>query len=156
MLSLSLILSFLLQTPGLAPVVQPVVQHLSVVVGLKDGQKLAIDDAQFTGFIETRDNGGVLLYRQKEFHGELKLSAIQRINFTYRKGRPYQLGLTLRNGKLLTVESDKRDFIMLKGATETGSITIKNPDPIAGAVRISTGAENRKHDQTIQYLEFPQ
>jgi hypothetical protein len=115
MIALSLILSFLFQSPLAPVVVQPTVQHLSVVVGLKDGQKVAVDDAQFTGFIETRDNGGVLLYRQKDFHGELNLSAIQRITFTYQKGRPYLLVLTLRNGHLLTVESDKRDFIMLKG-----------------------------------------
>ena len=157
MIGLSLIFSLLMQAPALpAPVMQPAVQHLSVIVGLKDGQKVAVDDAQFTGFIESRDNGGVLLYRQKNFHGELNLSAIERINFNYKKGRPYELTLRLRNGQFLTVESDKRDFILLKGATDTGNITIKNPDPIAGTVRISTGAENRKHDQTIQYLEFPQ
>ncbi len=145
MFVLSLIVSLFLQAPP----------HMSVVVGLKDGQTLAIDNPQFTGFIETRDNGGVLLYRQKDFHGELKLDTIQRIDFGYKKGRPYRLVVTLNNGKTLVVESDKRVFVMLKGATDTGAVTIKNPDPIAGTVRISTSAENRKHDQTIQYLEFP-
>ena len=155
MTALSLILSLLFQATAAAPpaVTTP---HFAVVVGLRDGQKVAIDDPQFTGFIETRDNGGVLLYRQKDFHGELKLTSIQRIDFNYKKGKPYRLALVLKNGQKLDVESDKRDFIMLKGATDTGTVTIKNPDPIAGTVRLSTSGENRKHDQTIQYLEFPQ
>ena len=149
MLVLSLILAVILQAPANTTPNNP------VVVGLKDGQKLALDSAQFTGFIESRDTGDVLLYRQKNFHGELKLDAIERIDFNYKKGQPYTLGVTLKNGQKLRVQSDKRDFVMLKGATESGFIMIKNPDPISSTVRLSTGAANRKHDQTIQYLEFP-
>ena len=145
MMLLSLILGLFLQAPA----------DTSVVVGLKDGQKLALDHPQFTGFIETRDNGDVLLYRQKDFHGELKLISIQRIDFNYKKGKPYLLGLTLKNGQKLDVQSDRRDFVMLRGATDTGFITIKNPDPISPPVRLSTHKANRKRDLTIQYLEFP-
>jgi hypothetical protein len=146
---LSIVFGLFLQVPVNIPANNP------VVIGLKDGQKLALDSAQFTGFIETRDGGDVLLYRQKDFHGELKLDVIERIDFNYKKGRPYILALTLRNGKKLNVESDKRDFVMIRGATESGFVTIKNPDPISSPVHISTSAANRKHDQTIQYLEFP-
>src|SRR5579872_4338064 len=117
---LSLFLLVLFQTPAATPA--PAVPHVSVVVGLKDGQKVAVDDPQFTGFIETRDNGGVLLYRQKDFHGELNLASIRRIDFDYKKGRPYRLALVLKNGQKLNVESDKQDFIMLKGATDTGTV----------------------------------
>jgi hypothetical protein len=146
MMALTLIAAVLLQA---APA------NTAVVVGLKDGQKLALDNPQFTGFIETREGGDVLLYQQKDFHGQLKLNSILRIDFTYKKGKPYLLGLTLANGQKLNVESDKRDFVMVRGATENGFITIKNPDPISPPVRLSTHTPNRKHDLTIQYLEFP-
>ena len=147
MMMLSLILGLLLQVP--VPVNPP------VVVGLKDGQKLALDNPQFTGFIESRETGGVLMYRQKDFHGELRLDAIERIEFNYKKGKPFLLLLTLKDGHKLTVQSDKRNFVVLKGATDTGVVTIKNPDPISAEVHLSTGSTNRKRDLTIQYLEFP-
>jgi hypothetical protein len=145
MIAFALVIGLLLQAPSTT----------TVVVGLKDGQKLALNNPRFTGFIESRDGVSVLLYRQKEFHGELKLDALQRVDFTYHRGKPYTLGLTLRDGHKLEVESDKRDFVILRGETDTGTITIKNPDPVSGTVRLSTSAENRKHDLTIQYLEFP-
>src|SRR5215467_3509694 len=56
---LSIVFGLFLQVPVNIPANNP------VVVGLKDGQKLALDSAQFTGFIETREGGDVLLYRQK-------------------------------------------------------------------------------------------
>jgi len=151
MFAFSIILGLLLQAPAITQT--PAIT--TVVVGLRDGQKLALDSPQFTGFLESRDTGGVLMYRQKDFHGELKLDAIERIDFNYRKGKPYLLRLTLKSGHKLQVESDKRDFVVLKGATETGFVTIKNPDPISSEVGLSAGAANRKHDLTIQYLEFP-
>ena len=151
MIVLSLVVGLVLQIQAPA---KPV-EKTPVVVGMKDRQKMLLDNAQFTGFIESRDTGDVLLYRQRDFHGELKLSEIDRIDLNYRRGRPYDLDITLKDGHKLKVQSDKRDFLMIRGATDTGSVTIKNPDPIAPPVRLSTSAPNRKHDLTIQYLEFP-
>jgi hypothetical protein len=123
---------------------------------LLDGQQIAIDDPQFTGFIESRDGGEpVLMYREKQFRGEIKLSAIQRIDLTYTKDRTYQLNVTLRNGQKLTVEADRRDFVIVKGSTDSGSVLLKHPDPISPVVRISTKRPDRHNDLTIQYLEFP-
>jgi len=145
--ALSLIFAFLLQAPPKPSV---------VVVGLLDGQQVSIQDPHYTGFIETRDTGdAVLMYREKTFHGEIQLSLVQRIDFKYRRGIPFDLGVTLTNGQKLEVQSDRRNFVMLKGSTDTGTITIKNPDPISPVVRLSTKSPNRKHELTIQYLEFP-
>ena len=146
MLFLNFVLALLLQTP-----VKPL-----VVVGLVDGQQLAVEDPQYSGFIESRDSGDpVLLYRQRNFRGEMKLSTIQRIDLTYQKGKPFLLAVTLKNGKKVDVESDRRSFVMIKGATDTGSVTIKNPDPISSTLRLTTKKPNRTNDLTIQYLEFP-
>ena len=139
----------LFQTPAPAKTV--------VVVGLTGGQQLAIDNPQFSGFIETRDPGEpVLVYRQKQFHGEMKLSAIRRIDVNYQKGKPFQLDVTLKNGNKLSVEAAGREFVIVKGTTDTGTVIIKHPDPISSRVRISTKKANRANDLTIQYLEFPQ
>ena len=152
MIPLSLLVGFLLQVSALAPAPPP---SSSVIVGLQDGEKLTLADPQFTGFIQTRDNDSVLLYKQKDFHGELKVNNIQRIDVHYRKGRPYDLSVALKNGQKLDVQSDKRDFLTVKGATDSGFVTIKNPDPLSPKIRLSSHPQNRKHDQTIQYLEFP-
>src|SRR5262249_45569264 len=102
-----------------------------------------------------RDSGeAVLLYRQKQFRGEMKLSTIQRIDLTYAQGRPFLLGVRLKNGQRLEVESDRREFVTVKGTTDTGPVVINNPDPISPKLRLSTHAANRKHDLTIKYLEF--
>src|SRR5688572_17114883 len=127
-----------------------------VVVGLLDGQQLALTNPNFTGFIESRDGGEpVLIYRQKNFRGELKLSSIQRIDLAYRNGRAFLLKVTLRTGQTLEVESTARDFVTVKGMTDHGPITVNHPDPISPAMRLSTKAPNRKDHLTIQYLEFP-
>jgi len=146
----SILLMFLLQTPVSTPA------KTAVVVGLLDGQQLAIDDAHFTGFIESRDAGdAVLLYRQKKFRGELKLSLVQRIDFIYTRELTYEFNVTLKNGQKLTVEADRRNFLIVQGATDSGSVSIRHPDPISTVVRLSTGKPNREKDLTIQYLEFP-
>ncbi len=126
-----------------------------VIVGLFDGQQLAIETPQYSGFIENRDSDAVLLYRQKHFRGEMKLSTIRRIDLTYQKGKPFLLGVTLKNGQKIDVESDRRSFVAVQGATDTGTVIIKNPDPISPKVRLTTKAANREHDLTIKYFEFP-
>jgi hypothetical protein len=129
---------------------------VSVVVGLVDGNPVSIENPRFAGFIETRDNGeAVLLYRDKAVHGEMKVSLIQRIDFAYRRGQPFLLSITLKDGRKLDVESAGRDFVTVKGDTDTGAVEIKHPDPIATPLRLSETKPNRKNDLTIQYLEFP-
>ena len=81
---------------------------------------------------------------------------IAKIEFgPYRKDKPFSLKVTLRNGDQLDVETERRDFVSIKGRTEFGTVTIKHPDPISATVRLSTKKPNRKKDLTIQYLEFP-
>jgi hypothetical protein len=131
-------------------------EKVSVIVGLLDGQQLVVEDPHFTGFIESRDDGNVvLLYRDKQFRGDMKLSAIQRIDFAYTKGEPFHLRVTLKNGQQLHVDSDRRDYLIVKGSTETGSVLIRHPDPTAAVVHMSTRKTDRGKDLTIQYLEFP-
>ena len=145
----SILLMFLLQAP--APVVKS-----AVLVGLRDGQQLAIDNPQFTGFIGSREGSEpVLLYRQKKFRGELKLSLVQRIDFIYTRDLTHEFNVTLRNGQKLTVEAEGRDFLTIKGDTDSGSVSIRHPDPISTVVRLTTKKTNREKDLTIQYLEFP-
>ncbi len=142
---LNLMLILLLQTPGPA-----------VVVGLDDGQQLLIQNPQFSGFIQSREGDAVLMYRQVNFHGELSLKSISRIDFgEYKRGKPFALVVTLKNGQKVEVESERRDFVMVRGATDLGSVTVKHPDPLASPLKISTRKPNRKKDLTIQYLEFP-
>jgi hypothetical protein len=128
----------------------------TVIVGLDDGQQLVIQNPEFSGFIEGRDVETVLMYRQENFHGELPLRTISRIEFgEYRSGQPFAMTVTLKNGQKLQVVSERRDFVTLKGITEFGTVTINHPDPVASPVRLSTRKPNRKNDLTIQYLEFP-
>ncbi len=46
-----------------------------------------------------RAKRGLLIYRQKEFRGELKLNSVQRIDFGYKRGKPFPLSVTLKNGQ---------------------------------------------------------
>lgn len=147
MVILNLLLILLLQAPA---------ARNSVVVGLDDGQQLVVENPQFSGFIESRDGDAVLLYRQENFHGELSIKSVSRIEFgEYKRGQPFALTVTLKNGSKLEVQSERRDFVMVKGKTDIGAVTIKHPDPIASTIKISTRKTNRKGDLTIQYLEFP-
>ncbi|HYR86980.1 MAG TPA: hypothetical protein VE422_23045 [Terriglobia bacterium] len=149
MFILNALLLLWLQVP--APAVIPM-----VIVGLGDGQQLVLNSANFKGFIDGRDRDAVLMYRQENFHGEMPLNAISRIEFgRYRKGRPFPMTVTLRNGQTLEVEAERSDFVMVKGKTDFGSVTIKHPDPISAPVKIRTSRPDRKNDLTIQYLEFP-
>ena len=146
---LNLILALLLQAAPPAP-------SQRVVVGLLDGRQLVLENPEFAGFIEGRKGDAVLMYRQEKVHGELVLKTIARIDFgAYRKGQPFPLTVTLKNGQKLEVHSEHRDFVVLKGATDAGTVTIKHPDPISSPVKLTTQKPDRRHDLTIQYLEFP-
>src|ERR1700733_16269425 len=128
----------------------------TIVVGLVDGKQVAIENPKFNGFIETRDDGQtVLFYRQKDFHGEMPLDNIQRIDIGYKRGKPYPLTITLKNGQKMIVESDKRNYITLKGQSPDGAIAIQHPDPISPPTHLSSRAPNRKKNLTIKYLELP-
>ncbi len=118
--------------------------------------KVTIDNPEFTGFIDGRNGDAVLIYRERTFHGEIPVKTISRIEFgEYKKGKPFAMKVTLRNGDELDVESERRDFVEIKGKSEFGTVTIKHPDPISAPLKISVGKPNRKKDLTIQYLEFP-
>lgn len=141
-----LVLSLLVQEP--AP-------PLRVVVGLTDDQQLLLSDVRFNGFIETRDGGGaVLLYRQKAFHGEMNVNAIDRIDVDYKRGQPFPLVITMRNGQKLEVQADRRQFLTVSGKTENGTVTIKHPEPITTPPDARTRKPNRARDLTIRYIEF--
>jgi hypothetical protein len=128
----------------------------TVVVGLDDGMRVTVETPDFTGFIEGRGGDAVLLYHEKTFHGEMPLKTISRIEFgPYKKGKPFQLKVTLRNGDELDVESERRDFVTIRGKTDFGIVTIKHPDPQAVPLKLTTGRPDRKKSLTIQYLEFP-
>jgi hypothetical protein len=137
----------LLQTPVRTPV---------VTVGLEDGRTVTIENPEFTGFIESSFGAAVLMYRQNDLHGELLLSNISRIDFgRYERGRPFAMDVTLRNGQRLAVVSEHRNYLMVRGKTDIGTVIIKYPDPISAPLKLSTKRPNRKRDLTIQYLEFP-
>src|SRR5579862_2061082 len=139
---ISLVLFFLFQTPQ------------TIIVGMDDGTKLTFEAPDFTGFIEGKGTDALLLYHQKTFHGEMPLKTISRIEFgPYKKNKPFQLKLTLRNGDELDVESERRDFVTIRGKTDLGVVTIKHPDPLAAPLKLTTGKPNRKKSLTIQYLE---
>ena len=128
----------------------------TVIVGLDDGMKVTVDTPDFSGFIEGKGADAVLLYHEKAFHGEMPVKTIARIEFgPYKKGKPFQLKVTLRSGDELNVESERRDFVTIRGKTDFGVITIKDPDPLAAPLKLTTGKPNRKKSLTIQYLEFP-
>jgi hypothetical protein len=145
--SLSLLFALLLQTPPPAQ---------TVIVCLLDGQQIVMENPEFTGFIQGRSADAVLIYRHNGFHGEMPVSKISRIEFgPYQKGGPFAMLVTLRNGEKLNVLSEYRGYVMVRGNTEAGSVTIKHPDPISTPIKLSTRKPNRKNDLTIQYLEFP-
>ena len=128
----------------------------AVIVGLNDGQQLLLQNPQFSGFIQSRDGDAILMYRQANFHGELSLKGISRIDFgEYKEGKPFALTVTLKNGQKVQVQTERRDFVVVKGNTDLGTVTIKHPDPLSSPVKISSRTPNRKNDLTIQYLEFP-
>jgi len=157
MLILNVLLMLLLQTPQAAP--PPTVRPAAgerVIVGLDDGAKVTLDNPEFSGFIDGRNGDAVLIYREQTFHGEIPVKTIARIEFgPYKKGKPFPLKITLRSGEQLDVESERRDFVQIRGKSDFGTVTIKHPDPISPPVRLSIGKPNRKKDLTIQYLEFP-
>ena len=141
---LSFLLMFLFQTPQ------------TVIVGLDDGMKVTFEAPDFSGFIEGKGADAVLLYHEKTFHGEMPLKTISRIEFgPYKKGKPFRLKITLRNGDELDVESERRDYVTIRGKTDFGVVTIKHPDPQSAPLELTTRAPNRKKGLTIQYLEFP-
>lgn len=128
----------------------------TVVVGLDGGMKVTVESPDFSGFIEGKGADAVLLYHEKTFHGEMPLKTISRIDFgTYRKGKPFRLKVTLRNGDERDLESERRDFVTIRGKTDFGVVTIKHPDPVSPPLKLTTGKPNRKKSLTIQYLEFP-
>ena len=147
MFILNLVLVLLLQTLTVGQ---------KVVVGLGDGQQIVMENPEYAGFIEGRNGDAVLMYRQQNFHGEMPLKAISRIEFgEYKKGKPFPMTVTLRNGQKLEVQSERRDFVTLKGKTDFGTVTIKHPDPTSAPVKLSTKKPNRKKDLSIHYLEIP-
>jgi len=128
----------------------------TVVVGLEDGQKLVVENPEFSGFIQGLGAQAVLMYRQEKFHGQMPLNTVSRIDFgKYKRGAPFPLLVTLKNGMKLEVQSERRYFVTVRGKTDFGIVTIKHPDPLSAPLRLSTRSANRKNDLTIQYLEFP-
>jgi len=145
---LNLLIALLLQAPVPAP-------PLKVVV-MTGGQQVVIENPEFTGFIQGRSADAVLVYRQQTVRGRMPVGLIAKIELgEYRKGQPIAMTVTLKDGQSLKLESDQQKFVMLKGKTELGTVTIKHPDPISGPLRLSTKPRDRKRDLTIQYLEFP-
>jgi hypothetical protein len=126
-----------------------------IVVGLEDGQQLVIQNPEFKGFIEGKNGDAVLIYRQAKYHGEIPLKNITRIEFhPYTRG-PFLMKVTLADGQTLDVESEGPQFVSVRGRTESGLVTIKQPDPISPTVKLTTKKPNRKNDLTIQYFEIP-
>jgi len=143
----TLFLALLLQAPAPAA---------KVIVGLVDGQQVVVENPEFFGFIQGRNSDAVLVYRQDQVHGQMPTNIISKIEFgEYKKGRPAALTLTLRNGQKLDVESERRDFVTLRGKTDLGIVTIKHPDPVSSPLKLTTKKPNRRKDVTIRYLEFP-
>ncbi len=145
---LSLILMLFL-TPAQTPAAASVVG-----VGLTNAQEVVVQNPQFSGFIESRPDGSVLMFRQEKIRGEILLSTIQRIDLSYTKDGVFPLTVTLKNGEKLEVEANRRDFLTIRGRTELGSITINHPDPITAAVGFLNRNRDRTKDLTIRYLEF--
>jgi hypothetical protein len=152
MLLVNLFVALLLQTP----VVQTPTIGQTVVVGLKDGQELLVQNPEFTGFIQGHNADAIVMYHHGDFHGEMPLKTIEKIEFgPYKRGQPFAMTITLRNGQVLQVESERRDFVSLRGKTDFGTVTIRQPDPISVPVKLTTRKADRKKDLTIQYLEIP-
>ncbi len=151
MLIAKLVLLLMLQTPAQAPA-----PGRTIVVGLRNGQQLVVQDPQFTGFIDGHNGDALLMYREGDFHGIIPLKSICHIEFgAYRKGAPFTLILTLISGQTLHVQSEGSTFVSLRGKTDVGIVTIKHPDPISAPVRLTTHPADREKDLTIQYLEIP-
>ena len=145
----SVLLFFWLQLQTSAPAER-------VVVGLVDQQQVLVENPRFSGFIQTRSGESVLMYRQENFHGEMPVRSIARIDFgEYRRGMPLQLTVTLKNGQKLEVQTERRDVLMVQGRTDTGMVVIKHPDPLNAPQRLGGRKPNRREDLTISYLEFP-
>jgi hypothetical protein len=152
MFIVNLFVSLLLQNP----VVPTPTTSQKVVVGLKDGQELLVENPEFTGFIQGHNADAVVMYHHGDFHGELPLKTIEKIEFgPYKRGQTFAMTITLRNGQVLLVESERRNFVSLRGKTDFGIVTIRQPDPISAPVRLTTRKADRKKDLTIQYLEIP-
>lgn len=145
---LSLILLFFLSPP------QTTTATPVVGVGLTNAQEVVVQNPQFSGFIESRPDGSVLMFRQEKLRGEIMLSTIQRIDIGYTKGAGFPLTVTLKNGQKLEVEANRREFLTIKGKTEFGTITINHPDPISAPVSVIDRKPDRTKDLTIRYLEF--
>ena len=160
---LNLVWIVLLETPQAAQVPSPPPQAAlpatagqTVVIGFQDGMKVTVGNPEFSGFIEGRSGDALLSYREGSVHGEMPVRTIAKIEFgPYRRDKSLSLKVTLVNGDQHTVETERRDFVSIKGRTDLGMVTIKHPDPISSTVRLSTKKPNRKKDLTIQYLEFP-
>jgi hypothetical protein len=127
-----------------------------VIVGLLDQQQIAVDNPRFSGFIETRGDDTVLMYRQGRVHGELFLKSIARVDFAeYRRAGPLEMTVTLKTGQKLQVQSDRIDGLTVRGTTDSGTVTIKHPDPLSTPLELTTRKPSRERDLTISYLEFP-
>src|SRR5262245_16971268 len=147
MLILSLLLALMVQAP--AP-------NEAVLVGLTNGQQVIVQNPEFTGFIQGRNSETLLIYRQDKVHGEMPIRIISRIDFVeYRRGQPFAMIVTLKNGQKLGVQSERQNFVTVHGNTDVGPIRISHPDPAASVLRVSPKKANRAKDLTIQYLEFP-
>ena len=128
---------------------------VTVLVGLTNGEEVTLTDAQFTGFIQAREDGRIVLrYQTGAQHGALFADSISRIDFGYRRGQPFPLTVTLRSGQTLQIASDHRNFLRLRGRTDNGEVTISHPDPLSSPIRLTTRAANRSDDLTIRFLEF--
>src|SRR5262249_19025584 len=147
MLIANLVLMLLLQTP--AP-------GQAVIVGLRNGQQLLVQNPEFSGFIESRNGDALLIYREGSIHGEMPLKIVSRIEFgPYYKGHPFEIFVTMKDGQKLQLESARHDFVSVRGKTDQGMVTIKHPDPLSAPIKLRTKPPNRKKDLTIQYLEIP-
>ncbi len=127
----------------------------TVIVGLTDGQRVTVQDAQFSGFIESGEQGTVLFYRARNYQGEIPLTEISRVEIGYKRGEPFPLSITLRDGRKLDVWSERRHFLIIKGTTSLGAVTIRHPDPVSSPPDARTRKPDRKDDLTIRFLEFP-
>ena len=144
---LNLFLVFLMQT-------QPPADR--VVVGLLGGREIVLENPDFSGFIQGHNGDALLTYRQDKLHGQIPVKNISRIDFTeYIKGEPFFLRLTLKDGQKLDVLSQRQPFVIVRGNSSIGVVTVKHPDPAAGVLRLTTHPTSRAKDLTIQYLEFP-
>ena len=127
-----------------------------VVVGLLNGQQFVVENPEFSGFIQGRSADAVLLYQLEKVHGQMPTNTISRIDFgEYKRGKPFVLSVTLRNGQKLQLQSEQHTYVTVKGKTDVGTIMIKHPDPVSSPVKLTSKKPNRKEDLTIQYLEFP-